>query len=850
MSVVLKADGSESSLLSTIGIDPRKLKRAKIRIDEVNKANCMTPRLEQLKDRLLANKSTIASDRAWYGLESYRMTEGEHPCRRRAKALANTFDKMPIFIRESELLVGQSTPYIRGAHPAIELGPLHFLALLKNVKQAASTGTSAQEAILTEENMARLQEAADYWAQPHNNPTKRLYEIFTAYAGGQCAKNAEARLSMGGGALPSHLAPGADYGKVLNIGVNGIIAEAREEIARIRRRPPAQVTIEDREKLEFLDSVVIVLEGIIRFAKRHAGLARELASSEANPERKKELEKIAEVCERVPANPARNFHEALQSCWFITVGHDIEKSQPNAFLGRMDQYLWPTYEKDMAEGKLSVQAASELLGALFLKIASLDPFLFLGLVGKRVHQDVAQANYIANITVGGITRDGRDASNELSCLILQVAKQVKTHQPHISLRWHRAMAPELLEKAIECTRDNGAGIPAWFNDRVGIEYLLDRGVSYEDARDWAVCGCINIVYPKAFAWDRSGSWGFINHAKLFEMALNDGIDPKTGHRLGPATGDPRTFQTFDGLMKAYKTQIDHYYDFMYGLARASDKAIQEDRLYYPFISSFLEDCIKAGKDCSRGGGRYQQLEAFSVIDRAIPDVADSLMAIKKVVYEGGVAMGALLDALKADFEGCEELQQKLLAAPKYGNDDDEADELAADIWDYTKFKALSYRDPQNRRPCLFRQGAAWSQWAGRTVGALPNGRKAWTTLADASASPVQGCDVKGPTAVMNSVAKMDPMYMEGPLLNMKFSPGILASREGRDKFANLVATYFDQGGFHVQFNVLNRDTLLDAKQNPDKYRSLVVRVAGYSAFWVELTPEVQDEIIYRTEQQF
>lgn len=847
-----KTNGSEKprTLLSTIGRAPRTVKRTKIRVDEVNKANCMTPRVERLKERLLATKSGIASDRAWYGVESLKLTEGEHPCKRRAKAFANILAKMPIFIRDDELLVGQSTPFIRGAHPAVELGPLHFQALLKGIEKVASTGTKAQEADIAEEDLKRLQEATEYLVKPENNPTRRVYEIFTKHAGGLGPKLCEARLMMGGGALPSHLAPGADYGKVLDIGVNGIIAEAKEEIDRILRLPPHQFTIDDREKLEFLESAIITLEGIIRFAKRHADLAREMAAKETDPVRKKELEKIAEVCDWVPANPARSFHEALQSTWFITVGHDIEKAQPNAFLARMDQYLYPTYEKDVIEGNLSVQDAAELLGCLFLKIASLDPFLFLGLVGKRVHQDVAQANYIANITLGGIHRDGSDASNELSCLILQVAKQVKTHQPHISLRWHRAMAPELLEKAIECTRDNGAGIPAWFNDRAGIEYLLDRDVSYEDARDWAICGCINIVYPKSFSWDRSGSWGFINHAKLLEMALNDGIDPRTGHRLGPATGDPRTFKTFDDLITAYKTQIDHYYDFMYGLARASEKAIQEDRLYYPFVSSLLEDCIKNGKDCSRRGGRYQQLEAFSVIDRAIPDAADSLTAIKKVVYEGGVPMSELLDALKADFEGYDELRQKLLAAPKFGNDDDEADAMTAEIWDYTKYKALSYRDSQNRRPCLFRQGAAWAQWAGRTVGALPNGRKAWTTLADASASPVQGCDVKGPTAAFNSVAKLDPMYMEGPLLNMKFSPGVLASKEGRDKFANLVATYMDQGGFHVQFNVLDQKTLLAAKKNPEKYRNLVVRVAGYSAFWVELTPEVQDEIIYRTEQHF
>jgi formate C-acetyltransferase len=303
------------------------------------------------------------------------------------------------------------------------------------------------------------------------------------------------------------------------------------------------------------------------------------------------------------------------------------------------------------------------------------------------------------------------------------------------------------------------------------------------------------------------------------------------------------------LLAAYRKQLDWHYDARIEMQSRLIKVYREDAPYYPFCSAFLQDCIQKGRDIGREGGRYQQLEAGSFTDRGIQDASDSMMAIKKVIFEEKKAtMAELLEALKADFEGCEELRQWLLGAPKYGNDLEEPDGLAAANWKYATDRCQSYRDDKGRRFTMFRQGAAWSTWAGKTTGALANGRKAGTSLADASGSPMQGCDVNGPTALMNSVTKLDPMFVEGPLLNMKFSPGMLRGKEGRQKFADLLATYFDKGGNHVQFNILDKATLLEAQKHPENFRDLVVRVAGYSAFWVELTPAVQDEIISRTEQ--
>ena len=822
--------------------------RGRIPLAEIDRLVGLTPRVERLRQRYLETRPAVCGERARLMMESYLETEGEHPAKRRAKAFANVLARMTIVIREDELLVGAPTRFLRGALPNVELAPLNLLWLLDQ-HEPPTTASEVNETRLDAEDKESLIQACHYWKDKY--AAKRAEEIITTLDGGRWKQVGEARMGMCQPYTPMLFTPGADYDKILAIGLDGFIAEARDHIDRIRASVNGRALDEkDHEKVEWLESVIIVLQAMIQHARRYAARAREMAATEQDPARKQELEKIADVCEWAPAKPARGFHDALQTYWFIAIGHDIEKANPNAFIGRFDQYMWPYYARDIVSGRLTRDEAAELMGCMFMKWTILEPFLFMGLLGKRFHQEISPANYFANMTLGGQTRDGKDGANELSCLILQVAKQVKTHQPHISIRHHRAMAPEFLQKGIECNRDHGAGIPAWFNDRLGTEYLLDRGVRWDDARDWAMAGCINTSYPKSFAWTRNAVVSFVNHAKLLEITLHDGVDPYTRHRLGIETGDPRTFTSWEQLVDAYKKQIDAFYEYSVKNFRAVEKVYYEDSNYFPFISAFLQDCIAAGKDAVRGGGRYQQLEAWCFVDRAQQDACDALIAIKKVVYEDKKAtMDEVLAALRADWQGYEELRQACLAAPKYGNDEDEPDEFLREMWRYTADKCQSYRDGFGRRFTMFRQGAAWSTWAGKATGALPNGRKAGTSLADASASPQQGCDVKGPTATMNSVTKLDNMFLEGPLLNMKFAPGMLRKKEGMHKFAELMGTYFDRGGFHVQFNILDREMLLDAKQHPEKYRNLVVRVAGYSAFWVELTPAVQDEIISRTEQR-
>jgi len=599
-------------------------------------------------------------------------------------------------------------------------------------------------------------------------------------------------------------------------------------MAGIQAKPRKDITPEDLDAIEVLKSWIIALEGMINYSRRHAALAREKAAKETGQKRKKELLKIADVCENVPANPARDFQEALQAHWFILVAQEIEKTSSNALVGRLDQYCYPYYVRSINEGIHTRQEAAELVGCMYVKWQSLESFTPWGF------QRLVPGSYLANLNVGGVDRFGKDASNELGCLLLHVAMQVKTNQPHVSLRYHR----------------HGGGIPAWFSERVLLEYLLDRGIPHEEARhNGVILGCVNIGVQNSYIWDRAGGVSFVNHAKLLEMALNDGIDPFTGVRLGPATGDPRDFKTFEELEEAYHQQVDSFVEYELSQHKGKTKEKYfENNAYAPF-SSPLNCCIASAKDLHKGGMTYfDELCGGLWIDRSQQDACDSLLAIKKVVFEDKSAtMDEVLKALKDDFEGHEELRKKLMSAPKYGNDDDEADSLMCKWWNYTKELTKYYRDFKGLRMAPHRQGAGWAQLNGRVVGALPHGRKAFTALADAAVSACQGADRNGPTAMLNSAAKLDVENLEAPLLNMRFTPGPLKTKEGMKKFEQLIATFFDKGAAHVQFTVLNRETLQDAKAHPENYKDLVVRVAGYSAFWVELPDVVQNEIISRSE---
>ncbi len=848
-----------------IAVEPQRASaKLKINLPEIKKTNGFTPRVQRIKQTWMDFQSKVSSDRGYYYMESWKQTEGEHESIRIAKMFRNYCENCRIDVRDDELLVGGQTHWPRGSQPRPETEPVPLLARLKQQYETLTTVSTAVACAIDQYDLERLIEACAYFkdyfeAKAGPNPTVRKYGVYmggdiththtpwerarqVAFMGMPPQPDSEGQVV--GLPMPS-LVIGCDYKKVLGIGFNGIITEIRDRIAHIEAKPRRDITTEDLEAIELLNSWIITLEGVIIYSRRHAALAREKAAAEADPQRKKELLKIADVCENVPANPARDFHEALQSSWYIQAFQEIEKNSSNALIGRFDQYCYPYYARDLEEGRITRQDAAELMGCMFMKWQSLESFTPWGF------QRLVPGSYLANVNVGGVDKFGKDASNELSCMLLHVVSQVKVNQPHVSLQYHRAMAPELLQASLECTRDHGAGIPAWFSTPVILQYLCDRGIPLEEAReDGTVLGCVNIGVAKGYIWDRIGGTSFINHAKLIELALHNGVDPLSGMQLGPETGDPRNFKTFDEMEEAYRRQYEYFVEYELAKYKGWTKEWYfEQRAYSPFSSPLNEDCIPRAKDLHKGGMRYfDELCGGNIIDRAQSDATDSLLAIKYVVFDNKYAtMDELLAALKADWVGYDELKAKCLEAPRYGNDDDEADLFHVKWWNYTKDMTMYLRDFKGLRMAPHRQGAGWAQLAGRVTGPLPNGRKGYTALSDAAVSPCQGADRKGPTALLNSAAKLDPNNCEAPLLNMRFTPGPLKTRDGLQKFGNLVATFFDQGAAHAQFTILDRETLLDAKAHPENYQSLVVRVAGYSAFWVELTPEVQDEIITRTQ---
>ncbi|MFC2058588.1 pyruvate formate lyase family protein [Chloroflexota bacterium] len=818
----------------------------KINIEAINKAVVRTPRVQRLKlARLDIRTPIVSAERAKLYRESWQQTRGEHPAIRRAKAFKHFLENKELFIGADELLVGNITKHLRGTYPNPQEFPGYVAKIIKD--GIDTYGESINEAI-PKDDLDTILECCDYWADEY--PGARIEQKVREIAGDRYAKMLQARLLTIPPSPPFVDLAGQDWDRILSIGLNGIIAEARDRIAALKK---SSLTTNKVDKLHWYEAVIITLEGVITFAQRYARLAREMAAKESDNTRKAELEKIAEVCEWVPANPPRSFYEAIQFHWLLVLCLELEKS--NRFqisMGRIDQYIWPYYEKDIREGRITYDEAGELLGCLLIKGMGNEYFAadFAGDVQLDMGGFSLQfttGSYGYTYTIGGVDKRGQDASNELSVLIVEALRQVKCTFPYVHLRFHRAMAPELIDKAIECNSEGG-GNPAWFSDRHGTEILLGAGLPIEEARDWCLVGCVFAIHRSSAGSGTHSGW--INHAKILELAMNNGVDPVTGQRLGIATGDPRNFRTFDQMLEAYKKQYDYVLDLVVRVHNATWAIGREDALYCPLTSACVAGQLELGVDVTRGS-RYPALDATTFSDRCHNDVADSLTAIKKLVFEDNkLTIDELLTAITANFEGYEDTLQMCLAAPKYGNDDDEADAMMALVWQNATDGIQQYRSADGQRFRIMRSGGSWAQWAGEIVGALPNGRKAGTTLYDASGSPMQGKDTKGFTATLNSVTKgCDPIYVDGPVLNQRLAPRALQSNEKKAKFAALLASFFDRPSCHIQFNVFDREMLLDAQKNPENYRDLIVRVAGYSAFWIELTPELQNDILSRTEQE-
>ncbi|NQT48145.1 MAG: hypothetical protein HQ578_04145, partial [Chloroflexi bacterium] len=744
---------------------------------------------------------------------------------RRAKLLKKILENIPVHIHDWQLLAGSETEHIYGGHPDVDLSSDSILRIMG--RDSVSVGSPVVGGEISEQGREKLIECARFFKG--QTVCEHVNKAWDSALG---TRHTEFSTVLGLMGTPGpYLRAPIMFGKVLSKGMRGIIEEAEANLRRF-----AEMQENDIEKLYFWQAVIIVCEALISYARRHADLARDLAQRETNPERRRELEEIAEVCEWVPENPARTFHEAVQAVTFVLLAVKLETPHMPGDDGRPDQYLWPYFEKDLREGRLTLERAAELIGdfvAFRGSVVSVMEMRFL-----QSQQTVAELNHV---TVGGVDRNGKDATNPLSYLILHLLGLLRIPEPHCSLRWHPDTPPWIMRKALETTA-KVSGTPQFVNDAHVEEFWTKRGVPLEEVRDWSGLGCLPPM-PQNCAYQLVG---VMNQVKVLELVLHNGVDPLTGKGIGPETGDPLTFETFDDLLEAFKRQYEFWGRRLTWLGRL---AWAEERRYLrlPFLSSVLDGCVDRGKDIVCRGTPY----FFTFCDdRAVVDNADCLMAIKKLVFdEKKLAMDELLVALDSDFasERGEEIRQMCLAAPKYGNDIDEVDRLAGHLGDFGGSVIGSDATPDGIPFSVERPGVAWHYAAGQLVGALPNGRKSGEPLNDGTLSPMRGQDRYGPTAVFRSVLKAGLKESLYNVLNQKFSLTAVQSPEAMKKLGDLTETYLRNGGLHVQYNLLDTQMLRDAQVHPEMHKDLIVRVGGFSAYFVQLTREVQDDIIARTE---
>jgi trans-4-hydroxy-L-proline dehydratase len=769
--------------------------------------------------RNLAVTPELFADRAVAATRSWRETDAQPLPLRRAAMLARILEDHPIEIQEGELIVGMKARKPRGSPVFPEINcswverDLDRLATRADTPFFVSDGTKR---VLRDEVFPfwrgrqvvdRLMEAvpAEQWRADDRGV---LYHYFRSRTIG-------------------HI--NAAYDKVLARGIDGIRADVRGALAGLE---PG-----DHVRRTFLESVLLVCDAVVAFARRHADAARRAAGAAADPGRRAELLRVAAVCDRVPAAPARSFHEALQAFWFAHLVLNLETDGHAFGPGRFDQYLHPYYRRSVDAGEITRDGAQELLDLLWVKFDEIT-------LAKDSGESQTSSSYpdFQNLNIGGLARDGRDATNELSYMCLTALEHTRLPQPGLSAQISSKTPPAFLLRCCELLRQ-GMGMPAMFNADVLVLGMVSRGKTLEDARASSLNGCVACFCDGR---DRMSSSGYFNLAKCLELALNDGVDRLTGEALGPRTGDARAFSSFDEVVTAFRAQVAHFAD----MKVAYDNVVRGVYARFcpvPFTSAVIDDCIARGVDWHAGGSRYKIATVSGV---AVGTVADALSAIREHVFGGGrLTMAQLVDALDRDWAGAEPMRQLLVnRTPHYGNDADEADDLAVLVQQVFCGEIERHTDLQGARYWVDLLPTTTHIALGEATGATPDGRFARAPLSE-GVSPVQGHDRSGPTAAARSVAKLDHARTNGTLLNMKIDPACLASDDDLSKLAALIRGYFHHGGHHVQFNIVDRSVLEDAMAHPEQHRDLIVRVAGYSDYFVLLSPDIQREILSRTEHR-
>ncbi|MBU0639296.1 MAG: glycyl radical protein [Planctomycetes bacterium] len=784
----------------------------------------MTERVARLRARSLAARPSISAERAQLVTQFYAQHHGKHSVPvLRALLFKHLCERKTIYIGEDELIVGERGPEPKATPTYPEL-TCHSREDLQVLNEREKTAYAVSPDVLK----VYEEQIIPYWTG--RSLRERIFEQLPpewheAYEAGIYTEFMEQR-------APGHTV--AD-GKIYRKGMRDFQREIAESMARLDFYGDPQA-YQKRAQLKALD---IAAEAAIVFAQRHAELALQMAARTTDAARKVELERIADVCRRVPAEAPRDFWEALQMYWFCHLGVITELNGWDAFNpGHLDQHLTPFYEQELAAGPLTRASAKELLSCWWIKFNNhpAPPKVGVTAAESGTYTD------FANINIGGLTRAGEDGVSDVSYLLLEIIDEVHTLQPSTNVQISQRTPDRFLKAACRVIR-RGYGFPSVFNADAVVQELLRQGKRVEDAREGGTSGCVE---TGAFGKEAYILTGYFNLVKIFELTLNNGVDPRTGRQLGPRTGDPREFRSFDELFVAWRLQMRHFID----IKIAGNQII--DRMYAacapaPFLSILIDDCIGKGQDYNDGGARYNTSYIQGV---GIGSLTDSLAAIKTHVFEvGTVSMAELLAALAGDFAGHEKLRQVLLnKSPKYGNDDDGADDLMQAAFEEF-FRAVDGRPTAKGGTYhIDMLPTTCHVYFGAVTGATPDGRRAGLPLSE-GISPVQGCDRSGPTAVIKSAGKMDHIKTGGTLLNQKFTPQLLAGEDGLEKLTHLIRAYFRLGGHHIQFNVVDAETLREAQRQPQEHRNLIVRVAGYSDYFVDVGRVLQDEIIARTEQQ-
>jgi pyruvate formate-lyase/glycerol dehydratase family glycyl radical enzyme len=781
----------------------------------------MTERVARLRRESLEARPSLSTERAELMTEFYRCAPAASVPVTRALAFRHLMERKTIYIGEGELIVGERGPKPKATptYPELCCHTLQDLDVLSTREKIwFDVSDEAREVYGTQ--------IIPYWRT--RSMRHRMFDLLpddwrAAYEAGVYTEFMEQR-------APGHTV--AD-GKIYRRG----FADFKADIAAALDALDYLNDPDALDKREELTAMQIACDAVARFAHRHADLARSMAARETNAERRAELETIAQVCAWVPEHAPRTFHEALQMYWFVHLAVITELNTWDSFCpGHLDQHLYPFYQREVAAGTLTREQAKELLECFWVKFNNqpAPPKVGVTAAESGTYTD------FCNINTGGLRTDGSDGVNDVTYLVLDVIDEMRLLQPSSNLQLSKRNADRFLKRGCEIVR-KGWGQPSIFNADMVVNELVRHGKSIVDARAGGTSGCVE---TGAFGKEAYILTGYFNLAKVLEITLNNGVDPRTGRTIGIETGDPRTFEDFDQLFDAYARQVRHFVDVK---VRGSNII---ERLYAtlmpaPFLSVTVDDCIKNGKDYNAGGPRYNTTYIMPV---GPATVADSLSAIREHVFGGRVPMAALLEALAADFAGHEPLRQMLLnKTPKYGNDDEKADELVERLCDLLFDAIDGRRTPKGSTYHVNYLSTTCHVYFGSVTGATPDGRRAYTPASD-GISPAHGADRHGPTAVIKSAARMDHARSSGTLLNQKFTPQLLEGEEGLGKLASLVRSYFKLDGHHIQFNVVTAETLRAAKAQPEKYRDLIVRVAGYSDYFCDLTPELQDEIIARTEQ--